>query len=175
MDNNKINGSRTSELYRSACDGIKAPDTLLRKVINMEGTTKLMRNTFKRVAIVMAALALAVFASNAVVYAATGQGWFGRIMVSWFGEEKEINFTEEKNINGDVYYSGNIQNENGDSFTITTKDMDALDGKSFSYDGGRITMTDEAGTSSELETYDQFEEFTAGVVQVTPLPEKTEE
>ena len=93
-------------------------------------------------------------------------------MVSWSGEEKEVVFREEVNPNGETYYIGTIQNEKQDSLTITTKDPSVLEGKSFEIDGTDIYVTYENGERKKIEIYNQEEDFTAGLVLVTPLPEK---
>lgn len=81
-------------------------------------------------------------------------------------------FHEEVNPNGDTYYIGTVQNEKGDSLTITTKDPSVLEGKSFEIDGTDIYVTSEDGETKKIEVYDQEEDFTAGLALVTPLPEK---
>lgn len=155
--------NRTSELYSSACNEVKAPDELLRKVINMEKASVTRVSTVKRVAVALLALAVMAIGSNAAVYAATGTGWFGRIVVSWFGEDKEVDFVEKTDVNGTTYYEGTIQEDNGDSMTVTTSDVSALDGKNISFDGEMITVTDEAETATDDDYYDFTVEVTSTV------------
>lgn len=172
MKNKNGKGNRTSELYSLACSEVKAPDELLEKVIGMEKVSTVKVSSFKRVAVALLALAVMAFGSNAIVYAATGTGWIGRIMVSVFGEDKEVNFTEDTDPNGDKCYVGNVKAENGDTLSIVTYDMDNLKGKQFNVDDAGISVTDEAGNETHIDTCDQFEEFSVGIVKVTPLPEK---
>ena len=123
--------------------------------------------------VIAAAVALSiVFCSNLAVYAATGTGWLGRIMVSWPDEEQEVVFHEEKNSNGETYYIGTVQNEKRDSLTITTKDPSVLEGIKFDIIGTDIYVTYENGETKKIEVHDQEEDFSAGLALVTPLPEK---
>ncbi len=175
MTENKMRKETNEEwnsLYEATFDGIKAPYELYRKVADMKNTVKSKTNMIKK-GVIAAAVALSVVVgSNLVVYAATGTGWLGRILVSWSGEEKEVVFREEVNPNGETYYIGTIQNEKQDSLTITTKDPSVLEGKSFEIDGTDIYVTYENGERKKIEIYNQEEDFTAGLVLVTPLPEK---
>ncbi|MBR6537632.1 MAG: hypothetical protein IKT67_10580 [Lachnospiraceae bacterium] len=175
MTKNKVIKETSNEwnsLYEATFNGIKAPYELYRKVADMKNIKKSKANMIKK-GIIAAAVALSiVFCSNLAVYAATGTGWIGRIMVSWSSEEKEVVFREEVNPNGDTYYIGTVQNEKGDSLTITTKDPSVLEGKSFEIDGTDIYVTSEDGETKKIEVYDQEEDFTAGLALVTPLPEK---
>ncbi len=175
MTENKIRKETNEEwnrLYEATFDGIKAPYELYRKVADMKNSANRRTNLIKK-GVIAAAVALSVvFGSNLAVYAATGTGWLGRIMVSWSSEEKEVIFREEKKPNGDTYYIGTIQNEKRDSLTITTKDPSVLEGVKFDIIGTDIYVTYENGETKKIEVYDQEEDFTAGLALVTPLPEK---
>lgn len=161
-----------NSLYEVTFDGIKAPYELYRKVADMKNSANQKTSLMKK-GVIAAAVALSVVVgSNLAVYAATGTGWLGRIMVSWSNDEKEVVFREEVNPNGETYYIGTVQNEKGDSLTITTKDPSVLEGKSFKIDGTDIYVTSEDGETKKIEVYDQEEDFTAGLALVTPLPEK---
>lgn len=175
MSENKMKKSMNDELdslYEAVFDGIKAPDELYRKVADMKSITKSKANMIQRAVIAALIAILVVCCSNFVVYAATGTGWIGRIVVSWSGEEYEVNFREETNSNGDTYYIGTVQNEKGDSFTTTTDDPAVLEGKSFEVDGTDVYVTSEDGEKKKIEVYDQEDGFTAAPVFVTPLPKK---
>lgn len=161
-----------NSLYEATFDGIKAPYELYRKVADMKNIEKSKTNMIKK-GVIAAAVALSiVFCSNLAVYAATGTGWLGRIMVSWSSEEREVVFREEVNPNGETYYIGTVQNEKGDSLTITTKDPSVLEGINFDIIGTDIYVTYEDGETKKIEVYNQEEDFTAGLALVTPLPEK---
>lgn len=161
-----------NSLYITTFDGIKAPYELYRKVADMKNIEKSKTNIIKK-GVIAAAVALSiVFCSNLAVYAATGTGWLGRIMVSWSSEEKEVVFREETTPNGDTYYVGTIQNEKQDSLTITTKDPSVLEDVKFDIIDTDIYVTYENGERKKIEIYNQEEDFTAGLVLVTPLPEK---
>ena len=161
--------NRISDLYKSACDGIKAPEELFGKVVNMK---EMKKRKMPKVAVAVIALLLAVVGSNGIVYAATGTGWIGKIMVSMFGEEKEMNFEERTNSNGEVYYIGTVRIKNGNSLTITTKDMSVLEGKEFIAEGTDVYVIFEDGTKKKIEVYDQEEGFTVAPVLVTPYPDR---
>lgn len=161
-----------NSLYEATFDGIKAPYELYRKVADMKNIEKSKTNMIKK-GVIAAAVALSiVFCSNLAVYAATGTGWLGRIIVSWSSEEREVVFHEEVNPNGETYYIGTVQNEKGDSLTITTKDPSVLEGINFDIIGTDIYVTYEDGETKKIEVYNQEEDFTAGLALVTPLPEK---
>jgi len=175
MTENKMRKETNEEwnnLYMTTFDGIKAPYELCRKVADMKNIEKSKTNMIKK-GVIAAAVALSiVFCSNLAVYAATGTGWLGRILVSWSSEEKEAVFREEVNPNGETYYIGTVQNEKGDSLTITTKDPSVLEGVKFDIIDTDIYVTYENGETKKIEVYDQEEDFTAGLALVTPLPEK---
>ncbi len=173
-ENNMINETNDewNSLYEATFDGIKAPYELYRKVADMKNIEKNKTNMVKK-GIIAAAVALSVvLCSNLAVYAATGTGWIGRIMVSWPSEEQEVVFREEVNPNGETYYIGTVQNEKGDSLTITTKDPSVLEGIKFDIIDTDIYVTYENGETKKIEVYNQEEDFTAGLALVTPLPEK---
>ncbi|MBE5931741.1 MAG: hypothetical protein E7268_11890 [Lachnospiraceae bacterium] len=161
-----------NSLYITTFDGIKAPYELYRKVADMKNIEKSKTNMIKKWVIAAAVALSIVFCSNLAVYAATGTGWLGRIMVSWSSEEKEVVFREETTPNGDTYYVGTIQNEKQDSLTITTKDPSVLEDVKFDIIDTDIYVTYENGERKKIEIYNQEEDFTAGLVLVTPLPEK---
>ena len=175
MTENKLRKETNEEwnsLYEATFDGIKAPYELYRKVADMKNSVNRKTSLIKK-GVIAAAVALSVVVgSNLAVYAATGTGWLGRIMVSWSSEEKEVVFREEVTPNGETYYIGTVQNEKGNSLTITTKDPSVLEGKSFEIKGTDIYVTYEDGETKIIEVYDQEEDFTAGLVLVTPLPEQ---
>ena len=175
MTENKMRKETNEEwnsLYMTTFDGIKAPYELYRKVADVKNIEKSKTNMIKK-GVIAAAVALSiVFCSNLAVYAATGTGWLGRIMVSWSSEEKEVVFREETTPNGDTYYVGTIQNEKQDSLTITTKDPSVLEDVKFDIIDTDIYVTYENGERKKIEIYNQEEDFTAGLVLVTPLPEK---
>lgn len=174
MTENKIRKETNEEwnsLYEATFDGIKAPYELYRKVADMKNSTNRRTNLIKKGFIAAAVALSVVVGSNLVVYAATGTGWIGRIMVSWASEEKEVVFREEVKPNGETYYIGTVQNEKG-SLTITTKDPTVLEGIKFDIIGTDIYVTYENGETKKIEVYDQEEDFTAGLALVTPLPEK---
>lgn len=64
------------EFYQSTFDEVHAPDELLRKVQNMSNTeTKKKVYAIRKVIYIAAAIIIVFAASNAVVYAATGETW----------------------------------------------------------------------------------------------------
>ena len=159
-------------LYEATFDGIKAPYELHRKVADMKNIEKSKTNMIKKMVIAAAVALSIVFCSNLAVYAATGTGWLGRIMVSWSNEEKEVVFREEVKPNGETYYIGTIQNEKKDSLTITTKDPSVLEGVKFDIVGTDIYVTYENGERKKIEVHDQEKDFSAGLALVTPLPQE---
>ena len=168
----KETNNEWNSLYEATFDGIKAPYELYRKVADMKNSINSKTSLIKK-GVIAAAVALSVVVgSNLAVYAATGTGWLGRIMVSWSSDEKEVVFRGEVNPNGETYYIGTVQNEKNDSLTITTKDPSVLEGIKFDIIGTDIYVTYEDGETKKIEVYNQEEDFTAGLALVTPLPEK---
>lgn len=175
MTENKKRNETNNEwehLYKTTFDGIIAPYRLYRKVADMKNPTKSKTSRIKKGVIAATVALSAVAGSNLAVYAATGTGWVGRIVVSWQEKEQEVVFRKEVSQNGETYYIGTVQNEKGDSLTITTNDPSVLEGKSFAVDGMEVYVILKDGTKKKIEVHDQEEDFSAGLVLVTPLPEK---
>ncbi len=105
MTENKMRKEANDEwgrIYEATFDGIKAPYELYRKVADMKNSVNRETSLIKK-GVIAAAIALSVVVgSNLAVYAATGTGWIGRIMVSWSSEEQEVVFREEVNPNGET-------------------------------------------------------------------------
>lgn len=175
MTENKKRNETNNEwehLYKTTFDGIIAPYRLYRKVADMKNPTKSKTSRIKKGVIAATVALSAVAGSNLAVYAATGTGWVGRIVVSWQEKEQEVVFRKEVSQNGETYYIGTVRNEKGDSLTITTNDPSVLEGKSFAVDGTEVYVIFKDGTRKKIEVHDQEEDFSAGLVLVTPLPEK---
>lgn len=163
--------SEIKRMYDTVFDGVKAPEKLYKKVMDISHTKKRSMNGMKKTAIVFAVAIAVILGSNGIVSAATGTGWIGRLIVRWSEDEREVTFSERTNSKGETYYVGTVQNEKGDAITVTTKDLDILRGKSFRIDGTEIYVIFEDGTEKRIEVYDQEEGYTVGGVFVTPLPE----
>lgn len=161
--------SKVSSLYKAACNGIKAPEELYGKVVNMK---EKKRRMLPKAAVVAIAIMIGVLGSNGIVYASTGTGWIGRIIVAISGQEKDVHFEKEFDGNGEAYYIGTVQDETGNSVTITTRDMSVLNGKEFVVEGQDVYVIFEDGTRKKIECYDQEDGYTIGTVWVTPLPER---
>ena len=165
------------KLYSDACDRVKAPKELYNSVTAKKpdaakGWGKI--GTIRRVAIAMAAFIFIVFGSNLIVYAATGTGWIGRILVSFNSSEKqEIIFREEKDYRGNPVYVGYAQDgKTGNTITVVTYDPTVLEGFSFRVEGDQLFVTDVQGVEHRMNCYDDIEGFTAGLALVTPLPQE---
>lgn len=170
---NEKTDENLSVLYRAAFNEINAPDDLYGKVIKMDTTKKITGLTiFKRIAIAVLVLAVVAFGSNAIVYASTGTGWIGRIIISWNGSAEAVDFHEETNSLGETYYVGNVQYESGDALTFVAEDPELLNNMQIDVADGKISVTDKDGNTEEYTSVDQYEEFSIGLAQVTPLPEK---
>ena len=73
------------DFYKSTFDEIHASDELLRKVKNMtEAKPKKKIYAVRKVLYVAAAVVIMLVASNAIVYAATGETWVEKIAVHVF-------------------------------------------------------------------------------------------
>lgn len=164
---------RIAEIYSSACSDITAPQELYGKVIDNMTEKKRDINFNWKVAITVAAFMIVILGSNVLVYAATGTGWIGRIMVAMEKTgNQEMTFTETKDSEGKTLYIGYIQDGlYGPALTVTTYDPSVLEGVSFRIEGEKLYVTDAEGEEHQIKIYNQEDGYTAGLVLVTPLPE----
>lgn len=130
------------EFYKSTFDDIHASDELLRKVqaMNKEKTNKKTHAVRKVIYIVAAAVILFV-ASNAVVYAATGESLFETILVvtvddqsneivktDLVGDDK-VKYSESVDENGKKSISVSSDGENFESDAVGDANLVSKDGR----------------------------------------------
>ena len=162
---------RIAELYSSACSDITAPQELYGKVIDNMTEKKRDISVGWKIAIAAAAFMIVIFGSNILVYAASGTGWIGRIMVAMdTSSDRAMTFEEIPDAFGRTYYFGTIQDElTGKAFSVGTYDPTILIGKSFRIEGDRIIVIDEEGNSHAV-SWDE-EGYSAVLTIPTYLPE----
>ena len=162
---------RIAEIYSSACSDITAPQELYGKVTDGIAETKRRIRVNWKVAAAIAAFFIIILGSNVLVYATTGTGWIGKIVVAMdTSSEQTMKFEEIPDAFGRTYYFGTVQDEvTGKSFSVGTYDPTILLGKSFRIEGDRIIVTDEEGNSHTV-SWDE-EGYSAVLAIPTYLPE----
>lgn len=139
------------EIYVSTFDEVHASDELLRKVKNMTETKpKKKIYAIRKVLYVAAAVVIMLIASNAIVYAATGETWVEMVAVHVIlnGEPQEVDVVKTTDENGNVSYEMNIDEENGvKQSLIFGDDAELSDGESITIEtiGTEPTLTEEDG------------------------------
>lgn len=141
------------EFYTSTFDEVHASDELLRKVKNMtEAKPKKKIYAVRKVLYVAAAVVVMLIASNAIVYAATGETWVEKIAVHVIanGDEQDVDVVKTTDENGNISYEMNIEEKNGvkQSFIFGGDgDVDIKDGETIVFEtpGTEPTLTEEDG------------------------------
>lgn len=140
------------ELYVSTFDEVHASDELLRKVRNMTETKpKKKIYAIRKVLYVAAAVVIILIASNAIVYAATGETWIEMVTVNVIlnGEPREIEALKTTDADGNISYKIDFEEQNGvkQSLEFVGDDAELSDGESISIEtpGTEPTLTEEDG------------------------------
>lgn len=141
------------EFYKSTFDEVHASDELIRKVKNMTETKpKKKIYAIRKVLYVAAAVAIMLVASNAIVYAATGETWVEQITVHVIGngDVQDVDMVKTTDENGDVSYEMEITKKDGtqQSFAFGgVGDVDIKDGETVVLEtpGDESTLTEEDG------------------------------
>lgn len=109
------------EIYQQTFNEVHAPEGLSRKVMNMAKMEQKKTKAFARKGLIAAAAALAIIVGgNGVAYAATGSSLLKNVMIYIDGAEHEMELEEKTDENGDTYYEGTYELENGEaSITIS--------------------------------------------------------
>ncbi len=130
------------EFYKSTFDDIHASDELLRKVqaMNKEKTNK-KTHAIRKVIYIVAAAAILLAASNAVVYAATGETLFETILVVSIDErnnkilktdlvgDNKIEYNESVDENGNKSISVDSDGENVEGDAVGDANLVSKDGR----------------------------------------------
>lgn len=140
------------EFYTSTFDEVHASDELLRKVKNMTETKpKKKIYAIRKVLYVAAAVVVMLIASNAIVYAATGETWVEMVAVYVIlnGEPQEVEAIKTTDADGNVSYKIDLDEQNGvkQSLEFFGDDAEFSDGESFVIEtpGTEPTLTEEDG------------------------------
>lgn len=131
------------EKYKQMMNEIHVSETILRKVMEMDMSKKMLnrKRMMKKVGTIAAALTLCIVASNGICYAATGHSWVTKAIISVNGEEYEQEFIYEEQADGTFSYTVNsdlfedkdlegeeiylkIEDSDGYGYTIDINDSD---------------------------------------------------
>lgn len=125
--------------YKRTFDNINAPDNLAGKVINMKDNknTKKISYMWRKAGYVAAAAVIIAVSSNAITFAATGEGWIGITIAKINGVDTEINYNKDDD--GNYVYE-----MNDDKTNIKVKSNEKLADGALEYEAG--DGDDEAGT-----------------------------
>lgn len=125
--------------YKRTFDNINAPDNLAGKVINMKDNknTKKISYMWRKAGYVAAAAVIIAVSSNAITFAATGEGWIGITIAKINGVDTEINYNKDDD--GNYVYE-----MNDDKTNIKVKSNEKLADGALEYKAG--DGDDEAGT-----------------------------
>lgn len=84
--------------YKKTVDNINAPDNLAGKVINMKDNknTKKISYMWRKAGYVAAAAVIIAVSSNAITFAATGEGWIGSTIAKINGVDTEIDYKTDE-------------------------------------------------------------------------------
>lgn len=109
------NEQKNKVFFRSAFDGLRAPDELKRKVKQMNAERTRRRAPLLKVACVIAILVMVFVSSNAVAYAASGATWVERVMMSVTvnGEDMEVPVDVYQDENGNSYATASFEVSDG--------------------------------------------------------------
>jgi len=149
-----MNNNQENNKYCDAMNMVHAPDSLVRKVRNMNRQSKIKTFKARKVGYVAAALAAVFVSSNAVSFAATGSTWVEKIVVKINGVEQDVDAEHTTYIEDGTEY---------DSYTI---EVDENESNSMSFE-----LTDEIPESNDAEAPDSQETQT----QEAQTPQPTDE
>ena len=118
MNEEKKNQEYFQETFRE----VHAPQGLAERLMNMEEVSKKKSSSVTKWVAVAAVAAIALFAgSNGVAYATTGSTWVETLVetIKLYGVEYDIALEERQKTNGEIWYEGSVETENGDIATVT--------------------------------------------------------
>lgn len=106
--------------YTETFDNIHAPEELARKVngMNMGKNSKKVNFVVRKFGYVAAAAALIAVSSNVATYAATGETWVHKAVISINGEDKEVEVKESTDEQGNDVYKIEQYDENGNGWSV---------------------------------------------------------
>lgn len=163
------------EFYRSTFDKVHASDELLRKVQTMNNTeTKKKVYAIRKVLYIAAAIIIVFAASNAVVYAATGETWIEKVMVQVIVNGNEQNVLANKFVDedGNTGYIMEFDNDDpSDEIYFSVPKDENIEGDNIGVpDNKPATLTEEDGKvyfnwSEEHAKIDITDDFKDGKAQ----------
>lgn len=105
------NENSYGKTYKETFDNVHAPEELLRKVKGISTMKEARKKSYivRKLGYAAAALVVLVVASNGIVYAATGETWVHKAVISVNGKDKVVEFTKSKDKNGEDVYSTMIE------------------------------------------------------------------
>ena len=118
MKNEMQNETWNQKLFQETFRKVHAPQGLAERVMNMEEvkSKKKAGPVAKWLAVAAVAAVVLFVGSNGVAYATTGSTWVETLVykITVNGVEYDVDMEEHQKANGDIWYSGSIQHENGD-------------------------------------------------------------
>lgn len=119
MNREKQNKTYYKETFRE----VHAPQALAERVKNMS-ELKCKNKTgvvAKRLAVAAVAAVVLFAGTNVVAYATTGSTWIETLVdtIKLYGVEYDVAFEERQKTNGEIWYEGSFEAENGDVATVT--------------------------------------------------------
>lgn len=129
--------------YCEAFDTVHAPESLVRKVKNMNRQSKIKTFKARKFAYVAAAFVAIVVSSNAVTYAATGSTWVEKLTVKINGVDREVDAQHTSYVEDGVEY---------DEYIIEVDENEA--------NAMSMELTDEAEKSDSAEETGRSEDAT---------------
>ena len=109
--------------YKETFYEVHAPKALAERVKNMsELKSKKKTGVIAKGVAVAAMAAVVLFAgTNGVAYATTGSTWIETLVdtIKLYGVEYDVALEERQKTNGEIWYEGSVEAENGDVATVT--------------------------------------------------------
>lgn len=119
---------RLKKEYQDTFNEVHAPEALSRKVMNMSKENNKKIAVFASKWVAAAALALVVFVGgNGVAYAATGNSLLKTVMIYVNGNGREVELEEKVDEDGNTYYEGSYEVEDGAGYVCITDEIEAND------------------------------------------------
>lgn len=133
--------------YQNTFQEVHAPVDLSRKVMNMSNTkNKNKKISFVKKAAMVAALTLVVLVGgNGAVYAATGNSLFHTVMIYVNGKGYVANLEEQVDEDGNVYYSGTYEVEDGAESVFITNEAEITEDVTYEIQMNTVNVQEKDG------------------------------
>ena len=129
--------NKNQEYYQETFREVHAPQGLAERLMNMEEVSKKRSSSVAKWVAVAAVATVVLFAgSNGVAYATTGSTWVETLAykLTLRNVEYDVDLKEWKQGNGEVFYNGTFQEDNGDESLLWLDE----DGKAWVYSNWKL-------------------------------------